>query len=61
MSEPGTGSSPADSPDPLPDLAEAMRALNDDLATLPLPEHHDRLAAAHDLLHAALHDRPPAG
>jgi len=39
----------------------ALRAL-DDLAETPLAEHHDRLAAAHERIHAALDpDRADSG
>ncbi len=34
-------------------IDEAMLALGD-LSGIPLPEHHDRLAGAHEVLHSAL-------
>jgi hypothetical protein len=42
-------------PPPTGDAAidEAMQALGD-LSARPLAEHHDRLAAAHEVLHSAL-------
>ena len=42
-------------PPPTEDAAidEALLALGD-LGATPLPEHHDRLARAHEVLHSAL-------
>lgn len=46
-----------DQPDQ-PDLAALVSGL-DDLAERPVAEHHDRLVAVHDVLHATLHGGLP--
>jgi hypothetical protein len=43
--------------DSAPQFGDLLERL-DDLTTVPVAEHHDRLVEVHDALHAALHGRP---
>jgi hypothetical protein len=53
LAEPDVASTVDPPPTGDAEIDEAMLALGD-LAASPLPEHHDRLAGAHEVLHSAL-------
>ena len=59
MSEPEEGAGTPDPPAPAapttgdPAIDDALQGLRD-LPSIPLSEHHDRLAQAHEALHTAL-------
>lgn len=51
---------PPPEPPPLvedPRVAEALVRISD-LDAVPLPEHHERLVRAHEVLHGVLHPDP---